>query len=41
MDMQNRNRFTDIENRLLVNKGERDGEGQTRSMRLIHTNYDI
>ena len=41
MDMQNRNRFTDIENRLLVNKGERDGEVQTRSMRLIHTNYDI
>ena len=39
MDM--RNRFTDIENRLLVNKGERDGEGQIRSMRLIDTNYDI
>ena len=39
--MQNRNRFTDVENKLLVNKGERDEEGHIRSMRLIDTNYEI
>ena len=40
--MQNRNRLTDIENTLVVTKGERDGEeGQIKCMELIDTNYYI
>ena len=34
----NRNRLTDIENKLSVTKGERGGEEQIRSMRLTDTN---
>ena len=36
--IQNRNRHTDIENKLMVTKGER-AEGKIRSMRLIETHY--
>ena len=34
-------RITDIGNKLLVTKGEREGEGQIRSMGLTDTNYYI
>ena len=37
--LQNRNRLTDIENKLMVTKGERGGEGYSRSLGLI--NYCI
>ena len=38
MYMQNRNRLTDLENKLTVTKGERErGKGQIRGMRLIRT----
>ena len=35
--LQNRNRLTDVENKLTVTK--REGERQTRSMELIDTHY--
>ena len=39
MYMQKRNRLTDIENKLVVTKGERErGEGQIRGMGLTDTN---
>ena len=38
MCLQNRSRLTDIENELVVTKGEREGgEGQIRGMRLTGT----
>ena len=40
--MQNRNRLIDIENILVVTKGEREkGEGQIRGMELRDTNYYV
>ena len=40
MHMQNRNRLTDIENKFVVTKGEKEGgEGQIRDMVL--TNYYV
>ena len=42
MYMQKRNRLTDIENKLVVTKGEREvREGQIRGMRLTDTNYYV
>ena len=41
MYVQNTNRLTDIENKLVVTKGERKGEGQIRGMGLTDTNYYI
>ena len=42
MYMQNRSRFRDKENKLVVTKEEREGgEGQIRGMGLIDTNYYI
>ena len=38
---KNRNRPTDIENKLMVTSRERIGEEQARSMRLSDTNYYI
>ena len=37
--LQNRNRLTDIENKLMVTKGGRSGEGEIRSLGLIYTHY--
>ena len=38
--LQNRNRFTDFKNKLMVTKGERlDGEGKIRSLGLTYTHY--
>ena len=40
--MQNRNKLTNIENKLVVTKGERaGGEGQIRDMGLTGTNYYV
>ena len=42
MYIQNRNRFTDIENKLVVIKGEWGGrDGQTRGMGLTETKFYI
>ena len=42
MYMQNRNRLTDTENKLVVTKGEREGgEGHVRGMGLRDTNYYV
>ena len=42
MYLQNRNRLTDIENKLMVTKGKNEeGEGQIRSMGLIDTHHYI
>ena len=42
MHMQNSNRLTDIENKLVVPKEEKgEGEGQIRAMMLTDTNYHI
>ena len=38
---QNRNRLRDTENKLMVTKGGRWGEGQTRSLGLADTNCCI
>ena len=38
---QNQNRLTDIENRLVVVKGEGGGEGWTGSLGLADANYCI
>ena len=38
---QNRNRLTDIENKLVVTKEEREGEGQDRSLGLADTDYYV
>ena len=38
MYMQNRNRLTDTENKLMVTKKEREGTRQIRGMRLRDTN---
>ena len=38
--LQNRKTFKDIENKLMVTKGER-GEGQIRTLALADTNYYI
>ena len=35
MYMQNKNRLTDIENELVLTKGEREEEGQIRGMGFI------
>ena len=35
MYMQNKNRLTDIENELVLTKGEREGERQIRGMGFI------
>ena len=37
----NRNKHTDLENRLKITKGERVGEGRVGSLRLADTNYYI
>ena len=37
--IQNRNRLTDIENRLGVAKGEGDGAGWTGNLWLVDANY--
>ena len=39
--MQNRNKLTDIENKLVVTKGKREVGRQTMGMGLTHTNYYI
>lgn len=39
--LQNRNRLTDKENRLVVAKGEGEGEGWTGRLRLGDANYYI
>ena len=39
--VQNRNRLTDIENRLVVAKGEGVGKGRTGSLGLADVNYSI
>ena len=39
--LQNRNKLTDIENRLVVAKGEGEGEGWTGSLGLVDANYYI
>ena len=39
--LQNRNRLTDIENKLMITKGERGREGQIRSLGLADTYYYI
>ena len=41
MYMQNRNRLTDIECKLVVTKGGRGGEGQIRGMGIRDTNYSV
>ena len=43
MNMQNRNRLTDIENKPVVTKGEREvsGEGQIRRMGFTEINKTI
>ena len=42
MLMQNRNRLTNIENRLVVTKRKREAEeGQIRGMELTDTNYYV
>ena len=38
---QNRNRLTDIENRLVVAKGDGEGVGWTESLGLVDANYYI
>ena len=39
--LQNRNRLTDLENRLVFSKGEEEGVGWTGSLGLIDANYYI
>ena len=39
--LRNRNRLTDIENRLVVAKGEREGEGWIGRLGLANTNYYV
>ena len=42
MYMQNRNRLTDIKNKFVITKGEREGgEGQIQGMGLTDTNYYV
>ena len=41
MYMQNRNRLTDIENKLVLTTREREVGGQVRGMGLTDTNYYI
>ena len=41
MYIKNRNRLTDIENKLVVSKGEMEGGGQIRGMGLTHTKYCV
>ena len=37
--LQNKNRLTDLENKLIVTKEERCREGEIRSLGLIYTYY--
>ena len=39
--LQNRNKLTDMESRLVVAKEERDGVALMGSLELIDANYDI
>ena len=39
MNLQNRNRLTDIKSKLMVTNGERRGEREIRKFRLICTQY--
>jgi len=39
--LQNRNRLIDIENRLVIAKGEEEGVGWMGSLGLEDANYDI
>ena len=41
MDFNNGIKLTDRENKLVVTKGEREGEEQIRGMALTDTNYYI
>ena len=41
MDMQNRNKLVDIENRCVVAMGEAEGVGWAGSLRLVDANYCI
>ena len=41
MYILNRNRLTDIENKLVITQGEGRGEEQIRGMGLTDTNYHI
>ena len=39
--LQNRNRLTGIENNVMLTKGERWGEGEISSLKLIYTHHYI
>ena len=39
MYLQNRNRLTGIENRLMVAKGGREGKGWTENLGVVDANY--
>ena len=41
MKPQNRNRFTDVEKRFVVAKGEGEGVGWIGSLGLVNANYYI
>ena len=39
--LQNRNKFTGMENRLVIAKGEEEGVGRTGSWGFVDANYSI